>query len=100
MRPSSSRNSGGVGVMVTVTEEYGVHAGFRPLTVLESEATRETERGKGSARRGGRHKVRLTDSELQVINATASCSPLTDGPPSLAAVCVWEREGNTCSGRT
>lgn len=56
MRPSSSRNNGGVGVMVTATEGCRVNAGVlaRPETVLKCEAREVTEEGEGSSRRGGR----------------------------------------------
>lgn len=55
---------------------------------------------KGATGQGDSHKVRPSDSELQVINATASGSWLTEAPPSWRCVCVGEREGNTCPGRT
>lgn len=61
-------------------------------------------RAKGAPGEGDSHKVRLRDSELQVINASASGSQLTDAPHPPEGVCVcvclWEREGNTCPGRT
>lgn len=51
-------------------------------------------RAKGAPGEGDSHKVRPRDSELQVINASASGSRLTDAPhpPEGVCVCVCGKE--------
>lgn len=57
----------------------------------ESETPGRQSRAKGVLAKGDSHKVRLSDSEVQVINASASHTQPTDTPPpysSCACVCA------------
>lgn len=55
------------------------------------EGRKRRSRTEGAPGEGDSHKVRASDSELQVINASASGSQLKDAPPEGVCVCVGKR---------
>lgn len=80
IRPSNSRNNGWMGVMVT-------KAGGPSAAADDPRVGKQKRKRSAAPSDGHGHKVRPSDSELQVINARASHTQPTDNPP-LKLQCV------------